>query len=64
MPLLWVEMKFGPKWREERRVRMDKEAEEEKTREEQEERLEGRESGVVSLTDTLPVEGEKKEENV
>jgi len=30
MPMLWVELKWGPVWREERRVRMDKQAEEKK----------------------------------
>jgi MFS family permease len=29
-PMLWIELRRGPKWREERRVRMDKQAEEKK----------------------------------
>jgi predicted MFS family arabinose efflux permease len=35
MPMLWVELKWGPGWREERRVRMDKQAEEKKRAEEE-----------------------------
>jgi multidrug resistance protein len=30
MPMLWVELKWGPRWREERRLRLDKKVEEEK----------------------------------
>ena len=34
MPMLWVELKWGPVWREERMVRMDKEKEEKRRTEE------------------------------
>ncbi len=34
MPLLWAEMKWGPQWREERRVRLEKPVTEEKIKEE------------------------------
>ncbi|PQE17306.1 hypothetical protein CJF31_00005696 [Rutstroemia sp. NJR-2017a BVV2] len=34
-PMMWIELKFGPKWREERMVRMDKQAEQKKLREEE-----------------------------
>jgi MFS family permease len=33
-PMLWVELKYGPKWREERMVRMDKQAEQKRLKEE------------------------------
>jgi hypothetical protein len=34
MPTLWVELKWGPLWREERMVRMDKENDEKRRAEE------------------------------
>jgi MFS family permease len=37
MPMLWVELKWGPRWREERRVRLDRKTEEKKRRVEVEE---------------------------
>ncbi|KAM0311524.1 hypothetical protein ACHAO8_007133 [Botrytis cinerea] len=37
-PMLWIELKWGPIWREERMVRMEKEVEAKKVREEEEER--------------------------
>ncbi|CAD6446296.1 b3dcaffd-9da6-4130-97fc-094be0ca55b4 [Sclerotinia trifoliorum] len=33
-PMLWIELKWGPVWREERMVRIEKQAEEEKSRQE------------------------------
>ncbi|KAM3074603.1 hypothetical protein ACMFMG_008033 [Clarireedia jacksonii] len=33
-PMLWIELKYGPKWREERMVRMDKQAEQQRLKEE------------------------------
>jgi multidrug resistance protein len=38
-PLVWVELKWGPIWREERTVRMEKLAQEEKRKEDEEDRL-------------------------
>ncbi|TVY71196.1 Itaconate transport protein [Lachnellula suecica] len=35
MPMLWVELKWGPVWREERRVRMDRRDEEKRSAEEE-----------------------------
>jgi len=59
MPLLWVEMKWGPVWREERRVRMDKHAEEKKRKAAEAEHESGAGNGGISSTDTLPVGNEK-----
>lgn len=35
-PMLWVEMKWGPKWREERRVRVERQREEKEAKKEAE----------------------------
>lgn len=59
MPLVWVELKWGPGWREERIVRMEKEAEEEHKRVEEIRRRE--ESGDGQREASIDRTGEDKE---
>ncbi|KAH8678598.1 major facilitator superfamily domain-containing protein [Tricladium varicosporioides] len=60
MPMLWVELKWGPGWREERRVRMEKAAEEKKRLEEQ--KVEDSGSSGVDNTQFEPAENGKEKE--
>ena len=52
MPLLWVEMKWGPQWREERMVRLEKAATVEKAATEEKRKEEAEQAGNVSAEST------------
>lgn len=52
MPMLWVELKWGPGWREERRVRMDKKEAEERAQEETSESTNDEEDETPESEDT------------
>jgi MFS family permease len=60
MPMLWVELKWGPMWREERRVRMDQKKEDQQRTHEMEESNSSSAQSTEGPEETMPQAGEKE----
>jgi multidrug resistance protein len=63
MPMLWIELKWGPGWREERRVRMDKDAEDKKRAEALQEEHSNTSSVTNAETETGVQAAQQSEKN-